>query len=1395
MDASQYIHELVDAPENVTREAEMEASPVPLHTSTPQPTSTQQHTSIPPHRIPSLLELNVAPPQSLDVSRVLLPPTSRPRRDTRVPARYDSSQSFADSLHDADISSPHSATSLPRAPNTAVNDPQQHADMMRKKPIKPVIITNAALRGCFKSRRSRVRKAVAKRVTWAPRLVNCCALVCRSKQSNKSVGIGSEENASAANSPAPASTASVPERTRAPCAAPQFFTFEASEIAAFAHATAARDAHETITRTRATFEQAACQPLPACSAQCTEVTTNGAHESRAACSYKRSEARCESADFLATDLSHSFLFSRRSARSAVRSSPSATSSSALMDPNDAAATLSAALTDSISREDAIAALRGFDVVDVLIRGLDAHFLQDVERLGCRSHRDFLFHRLSGLPDSIRPLYEYAVLSASETESPARVWLPNGNREATIMFRIRVRSLFLAESVAAMFRREFNARLDGAQPYIEFVRCDMSPAPIHAARQAAASTAAAAPSGVPSTGAAPRADASAAGPAAPRTSTASALPNTTIASAPPAAGSTQATAGSTQAFGALFAHQQPLTFHTPEFDARAATAAAETAEYQAAIRADNERWGIPNPKPFAKPAFLLTVTPTSSTSTSTRAPDPHTESAPGSTVTSPNPFERPARPRVPSLHHVARVPLVPATPPVSSASGPTPPVSAAPPPSTVGAALLPASVAPPLGTSSAPAPPVSSALPVAPPSAPVPAASEAQSMSAPGAPPASAAVESPPSPNAVEQQSGEWPSSVSWASTAASVTAASSSSALASIALSAALSTATAPTTSTSTRSTSTTRRRAAESEAARGGKRLAAAGVDAEYPITLDSPENESTGASARTSSRLDRFAYDESRGSGASTPATLVIAEGQPAAESSALDESRVPTPLLPPLEGTRGPYAEPRSMEVESRRSPSPARQRSLTSSTETQTPTQQLEPTRAASTSRTAFSSPPAGPSTPTATAHSAAGWASESSTAAPAATAASSSFDPRADPWNTSWSPAPLEIPPWSPAAYARITPTRPDPPIVPSRDCVAVVVETNTYMFADSHRLVDIARRVVCRSNTATLLDVQIVTSAPTLLLPPDRDRLSPKGHTKDAKTFSEVTKILAEHLSCKYAVFYDRTATLSALRFSLPLERTFDCGRHILLRNDALRAGGTCWVRSRSRLIPLSDTWDHLIGGEFPTDAEDQAKALLKLMHKLDGALGQPSPLQSTEYVPPCPYYSHRFKVFELCESLLLEKRYFESPANVARALAAVPPQLLRPVWGSAPFRFHLQRAVGLDPRRIEVCNCLCRLVPHFGLALLNRFVANDVIPERVQAEMIDRQVARIGRGEREDFVFTLAIPVHETGVRARAEHVLTAILQVDDEAIAAYASMVAFPEFENVRIVADQPQQQQHQQ
>ena len=60
-----------------------------------------------------------------------------------------------------------------------------------------------------------------------------------------------------------------------------------------------------------------------------------------------------------------------------------------------------------------------------------------------------------------------------------------------------------------------------------------------------------------------------------------------------------------------------------------------------------------------------------------------------------------------------------------------------------------------------------------------------------------------------------------------------------------------------------------------------------------------------------------------------------------------------------------------------------------------------------------------------------------------------------------------------------------------------------------------------------------------------------------------------------------------------------------------------------------------------------------------------------------------------------------------------------------------MQRQLRLDPRRTEVVNRLCRLVSHFGIALVNRVVHANVLSEITAAEWGERQVVRVQRCNR----------------------------------------------------------------
>ena len=95
------------------------------------------------------------------------------------------------------------------------------------------------------------------------------------------------------------------------------------------------------------------------------------------------------------------------------------------------------------------------------------------------------------------------------------------------------------------------------------------------------------------------------------------------------------------------------------------------------------------------------------------------------------------------------------------------------------------------------------------------------------------------------------------------------------------------------------------------------------------------------------------------------------------------------------------------------------------------------------------------------------------------------------------------------------------------------------------------------------------------------------------KSYTEARRELSLLLSRRYMVFYDREIVLNALRRSLPLDRTIDVGLNVHVRNDALRFSGTCWCRSRRKLVELDWLWKQLIGGTLPADVVARERGIL----------------------------------------------------------------------------------------------------------------------------------------------------------------------------------------------------------
>ena len=238
-------------------------------------------------------------------------------------------------------------------------------------------------------------------------------------------------------------------------------------------------------------------------------------------------------------------------------------------------------------------------------------------------------------------------------------------------------------------------------------------------------------------------------------------------------------------------------------------------------------------------------------------------------------------------------------------------------------------------------------------------------------------------------------------------------------------------------------------------------------------------------------------------------------------------------------------------------------------------------------------------------------------------------------------------------------------------------------------------------------------------------------------------------------MFHDRAKALAALRLALPIERSFDIGLHIHLRNDALRRGGRNITRSRQRVVPLEDLWQPILGYVMPSVLQSQAVGILRIFANIAKTMGLTPQTPSTNWTPQVEWVSRGDVVHELSASLLIEQRALETHSGGPRELAPDVGELVPPKKGSAPFRFELRRVVGIDLRRFEAVNRMFDLAPHFGLAMLRLLVERDVVPADYPSELAGRQRTRIATRDTSLVVYAINInaPDAESVADCRGSH------------------------------------------
>ena len=415
-------------------------------------------------------------------------------------------------MHDADFSESrlHTSTPKPSAPQIAAprRDSHAHLESIRKRPRTAIRITSAA--SSDHTRPAARETASEQRVSWASRAINCCAMTSRKASPQVCT-----------RAPPPQREENAPTRSKQPARddrrdprddsrEPAIFTFDSCAIAAFARETAARDAHGAMTRDYASQRVHATRESTGRALLTDTAAALAAHDSCEPRSHIITRAHRDS-NYLHLNAANSSLRSRRLTRPLPRTPSSSSSSSRPptssnfianttldpisraaptsrsislaavsansfsppMDPRDATEVFSTAALGFVDFRVACEVLRSCEAMDLFIRGLDAQFRRDIARSGCNSIRELLRARFAKLPETLRALYEYAIVDCCEA-APAMTVSSSGRREESTLCRLHVRSCSAALAIAEMVRREFTSRPEHEAPQILIVAHKSSP---------------------------------------------------------------------------------------------------------------------------------------------------------------------------------------------------------------------------------------------------------------------------------------------------------------------------------------------------------------------------------------------------------------------------------------------------------------------------------------------------------------------------------------------------------------------------------------------------------------------------------------------------------------------------------------------------------------------------------------------------------------------------------------------------------------------------------------------------------------------------------------------------------------------------------------------------------
>lgn len=224
-----------------------------------------------------------------------------------------------------------------------------------------------------------------------------------------------------------------------------------------------------------------------------------------------------------------------------------------------------------------------------------------------------------------------------------------------------------------------------------------------------------------------------------------------------------------------------------------------------------------------------------------------------------------------------------------------------------------------------------------------------------------------------------------------------------------------------------------------------------------------------------------------------------------------------------------------------------------------------------------------------------------------------------------------------------------------------------------------------------------------------------------AKPFDEMLWYLAALLRNRFVVLYDHENVFNVLRLELHRDQYFDVGFSRLIRNEALRSGGSFWLRALSVCAPLTELWDSVFNADMFEFGSALGQGLLKFYARVKRNTLPRAPLPAPDIVPTRRYRSTVSALLPLEVSVQMEMNANSLLKDLVLRLTcpAALPMVPRP---TPSFQFGVNVATGRDKFLVQTLNALILKLPLAGVAFVKFVVSAGILTNAALKEYSVRQ-------------------------------------------------------------------------